>query len=301
MPPQLKIATTDRPDVPAEVATVIIPMDAAKARALTERMRQNQTDFWVDFCEVVNREGYKALGFETVKEYAHKELQLSDKTLRRRLAELDVEQALGLPLGSLPERQARELASLPDPGTRREAFEAAREKAAADGTEVSHRHVVAARKEVESNGTPHATDAAIAEMGGDEDETRSHGTNGESEPEPESAPVPESELSDDEWLAERTSEKVRGMLPDLLRAGYDRDALLYRSLMKHKEALAGSFRLHARANAPGVKAGLYLLVVQRFLRTPHPATWLVCHTCQGAGGTGGNCYDCKGRGYVFPS
>jgi hypothetical protein len=108
--------------------------------------------------------------------------------------------------------------------------------------------------------------------------------------------VPESELSDDDWLAKLPLSAVLAAGP--LRV-FRADALVYRRLEPHRK----TFAYHAARALSGAGRGAFAWQVKRFLQVNHPSRWLACpaESDGGCGGSGvspfGDCPRCHGRGY----
>jgi hypothetical protein len=91
-----------------------VPLSAAGARALCDRVRRCLVEARQALEELHRLEGWRALGYRSWRECCESEFGLSQRQLYRHLVAVEVERDLGAlaPAGGLPESHARPLAGL---------------------------------------------------------------------------------------------------------------------------------------------------------------------------------------------
>jgi hypothetical protein len=135
--------------------TLIRPMTQIEARDCINRLRQNLDSARIQALELHQRDGWKALGYSSLKECFVTELGTSWQHGYRLIAAAEVDATLSdySPIGEIfhvPELHARSLAKLP-PEKQYPAYERARTLAAAEGTaQPTGNHVARIVAQVES-------------------------------------------------------------------------------------------------------------------------------------------------------
>lgn len=98
---------------PVQEAAVVVMMTAAEAEQVCGRIDRNLSEARALLVELHDREGWKALGFESWRECVVARFAQHQSYLYRQLQAGQLEQDLDLPIGTLPESHARELAKVP--------------------------------------------------------------------------------------------------------------------------------------------------------------------------------------------
>ena len=98
---------------PVQEAAVVVMMTAAEAEQVCGRIDRSLSEARALLLELHDREGWKALGFESWRECVVARFAQHQSYLYRQLQAGQLEQDLDLPIGTLPESHARELAKVP--------------------------------------------------------------------------------------------------------------------------------------------------------------------------------------------
>ncbi len=98
---------------PVQEAAVVVMMTAAEAEQVCGRIDRSLSEARALLVELHDREGWKALGFESWRECVVARFAQHQSYLYRQLQAGQLEQDLDLPIGTLPESHLRELAKVP--------------------------------------------------------------------------------------------------------------------------------------------------------------------------------------------
>lgn len=108
---------------PVQEAPVVVMMTATEAEEVCGRIDRSLSEARALLMELHDREGWRALGFGSWRECVVARFAQHQSYLYRQLQAGQLEQELDLPIGTLPESHARELAKVP-PEKRAEVLEA---------------------------------------------------------------------------------------------------------------------------------------------------------------------------------
>jgi len=98
---------------PVQEAPVVVMLTATEAEEICGRIDRSLSEARALLVELHDREGWRALGFESWRECVIAKFGQHQSYLYRQLQAGQLEQALDLPIGTLPESHARELAKVP--------------------------------------------------------------------------------------------------------------------------------------------------------------------------------------------
>lgn len=110
-------------------AGTIVLMSAHEARTAIEDIRTHLSSAGEQLLDLQDREGWKALGYQSWKDCAVAEFGKSAAHVYRLLAAARTERAIGSPIGETPESHLRETAPLKDAADKRAALDRATELA----------------------------------------------------------------------------------------------------------------------------------------------------------------------------
>lgn len=297
--------------------TVVALMSQAEAQSAWDQVCHHFETGRVILLDFYEREGWRALGYKSWREFAVEKSNQSQSYLYRQIEAAQVEREISPngELGVIPERQLRELARAPE-GQRKPVYDEAAATAPNGKPTAKLLRETVDRVAPPPWPTPapkldpEYVDDAFAEFEKPAEPAwvareRRNGTIPEdakvtiTEPDPldeDEPPNIQADPTDEEWLA---TLPARSGLSDVCRKIFDRDALFFRAITPHRLKFRHHIKPLINANSNAGKTGAYHFQVTLYLRRNDPKGWVVCRDCKGTGEVLmiGECPCCHGEGY----
>ena len=294
----LSLPTNSEVCIMAGTATTLRPMSRAEAMQTCKAIVSHIDSARKLILDLHDRQGWRALGYDSWRECVTKEFDASKSNLYRQLEAAKIERDIEIPIGSEPVSHLAPLAKIP-PAERAEAWQEAVNSAPNGEVTAAHVEAIAKRRSTQVDNPKRIAESVIPNLGISEPNKADHSpaqlthspAGATPDFEGEIAPPPRPP-TDEEWL---TSLPVRSKLNDRCRAVFDGDALAYRRVAEAPEmaTLAKLVKSMARKIKHDPTRGEYLYRAGLFLDIPHPRSWLACGQCEGVG-----CDTCWRRGYA---
>lgn len=157
-----------------QATAAIALMSREEAQQVCDRIDANMGAVREDLIQLQEREGWRALGYESFRECVTARFGHHQSYLYRQLTAARVEQSMDLPIGTLPEAQARELAKLPSEA-RKPVYEALPKPTAAAIRELAHDPGFAVGQAVAVRGSKDWPIGTIAEITDDDEAVLENG------------------------------------------------------------------------------------------------------------------------------